>query len=365
MLQGVIAANSAQIVERAERRAKARAAPGSDPVGFGGAKFLSQVSELLRLMPGDCSESVQERDPLAEIANGAAREGHRHLVEGVGVAEVVNRYADIREAVLELAWATIADDAPSFQLFNKCVDRAISSAVSAYSEQLKRDVGYEGTVRLGVLAHEMRNLLNTVTLSFDVIKQGKVSLSGSTGAMLSRSLSGLCALVERSVAEVRLEASTPLLTRFSMLEFMQEIQVSAAAHAHGYGLQLTVHPVDGELCVAADWQLLESAVSNLLQNAFKFSKANGHVSLVTRATANRVLIDVCDECGGLPAGAAATLFRPFSRAGSDRSGLGLGLYVAQGSARANLGEITVRDEPGTGCVFTIDLPRAPSAAFAP
>jgi signal transduction histidine kinase len=116
--------------------------------------------------------------------------------------------------------------------------------------------------------------------------------------------------------------------------------------------------------IDGDRQLLASAVSNLLQNAFKFSRARGHVSLVTRATADRVLIDVSDECGGLPPGKAEDLFRPFIQQSTDRSGLGLGLSIARSAARANGGDIHVRDIPGTGCVFTIDLPRRPDALAA-
>ncbi|MEO7037909.1 MAG: HAMP domain-containing sensor histidine kinase [Polyangiaceae bacterium] len=328
------------------------------------ASFLSHVSELLGQSPDDTSRLVPTRGPLAGITDSAMLAGHQALRDGVSIATLVNSYTDAREVVIDLVGAAIAVDMRGFHLFNECVDCAIAGAVSAYGMQRERDLAYDGTERLGVLAHEMRNLLNTMTLSFAVIREGKVGLSGSTGAMLSRSLSGLCALVDRSVAEVRLETSSPALVPVSMVEFMEQIQVSAAVHAEGYGRQLTVHPVDRELSVVADWQLLESAVSNLLQNAFKFSRGQGQVSLVTRATADRVLIDVSDECGGLPAEAVTALFRPFSRAGSDRSGLGLGLFIAQAAARANLGEISVCDKPGTGCVFTIDLPRSSAVALA-
>jgi signal transduction histidine kinase len=237
------------------------------------------------------------------------------------------------------------------------LDEAVAGAVTAYGQQRERDLAYEGTERLGVLAHEMRNLLSTMTLAFAVIREGKVGLGGSTGAMLARSMSGLCALVDRSVAEVRLEADKPKLRPISMVEFMEEMQISGAVHAEGYGLQLTVHPVDRNLMIDGDGHLLASAVSNLLQNAFKFSRPHGCVSLSTRVTADRVLIEVSDECGGLPPGRAQDLFHPFVQGSADRSGLGLGLTIARSAARANAGDIHVRDVPGTGCVFTIDLSR--------
>jgi signal transduction histidine kinase len=54
---------------------------------------------------------------------------------------------------------------------------------------------------------------------------------------------------------------------------------------------------------------------------------------------------------------AQRLFGSFVQCGSDRSGLGLGLAIARRSVEANHGFLRVRDVPGTGCVFTIDLPR--------
>jgi C4-dicarboxylate-specific signal transduction histidine kinase len=81
------------------------------------------------------------------------------------------------------------------------------------------------------------------------------------------------------------------------------------------------------------------------------------VSLRAVATDKVVLIEVEDQCGGLPPGKAADLFRPFEQRGADRTGLGLGLSISRKSVEANGGELRVRDIPGTGCMFTIELPR--------
>ena len=53
------------------------------------------------------------------------------------------------------------------------------------------------------------------------------------------------------------------------------------------------------------------------------------------------------------------MFQPFTQAGTDRSGLGLGLSISRRSVTANDGVLRVRDIPGTGCIFTIELPRHP------
>ena len=139
---------------------------------------------------------------------------------------------------------------------------------------------------------------------------------------------------------------------------MEEVEVAAAIEARARCLQLTVTPVEPGVEIDADRQLIAAALANLLQNAFKFSRPNGHIVLRTdtATTTGRVLIEVEDECGGLPPGRAEDLFRPFEQRSADRSGLGLGLAIARESVETNGGDIRARSLPGNGCIFTIDLP---------
>jgi signal transduction histidine kinase len=169
-------------------------------------------------------------------------------------------------------------------------------------------------------------------------------------------------LVEGALTEVRLEAGAPAIESIAVAPLIEEIAVGAAMQAEAHGLGFTVGQIDGDLVVDADRQLLVSATSNLLQNAFKFTRPRGSVRLSTRATADRILIDVCDECGGFPEEKRKHLFGPFTQGNTRRPGLGLGLTIARRAIRASSGDISVRDVPGTGCVFTIDLPRHQAGA---
>ena len=357
MLQEFIIAHRGEIELRVGQRVMARMAhvnPASRPEQ-GVPVLITQIVEALA--EASTLRVLRAESPTTVINDSAALHGQQLLRDGFTVTQVVNGYGDLCQVVTQLAGEFNAViSARDFHVFNRCLDEAIAGAVTAFASQRERDLAYEGTERVGVLAHEMRNLLNTMSLSFAIIREGKVGLSGSTGAMLARSMAGLCTLVDRSVAEVRLEAGALKLEPIYLQHFIEEMQVTGSVHAEGYGVQLTVHPVDSDLIIDGDWQLLASAVSNLLQNAFKFSRPHGQVTLSARVSADRVLIEIGDECGGLPPGKIQDLFRPFSQGSADRSGLGLGLSIAQNAARANGGEIRVRDIPGTGCVFTVDLP---------
>jgi signal transduction histidine kinase len=92
-------------------------------------------------------------------------------------------------------------------------------------------------------------------------------------------------------------------------------------------------------------------VANLLQNAIKFTQPGTEVRFSAYGAADRIQIDVADHCGGLPPNAEDTMFLPFAQNGADRSGLGLGLTIAQQSVHACHGTLQVRDLPQVGCVF--------------
>jgi hypothetical protein len=86
------------------------------------------------------------------------------------------------------------------------------------------------------------------------------------------------------------------------------------------------------------------------------------VTLSVRASTDRVLIEVHDECGGLPGeGEGKELIASFEQRGADRTGLGIGLTFSRWGAEANGGRLYARNLPGKGCVFTLDLPRLSGA----
>ena len=153
--------------------------------------------------------------------------------------------------------------------------------------------------------------------------------------------------------------------RVSLPEFVEDMEIYARLEAEAHGLELTVLPIEPGLAVSVDRQILTSVVTNLLQNAVKFTRPHGRVVLQVYATLEKVLIEVRDECGGLPEGRAEELFRPFEQRSADRSGLGLGLTIVRDGVRASGGTVHVSNLPGTGCVFTVELPRLTSDVTVP
>ena len=363
-----------ELIDRCREKVSKRSAPVPDGVELerGIPLFLDQLTKTLCL-----DEALNEAESLkvsgspyggrdssaSEIGVSAGKHGSDLLEKGFTIGQVVHNYGDLCQAVTELASEKQASiNVEEFRTLNRCLDNAIADAVTAYADShdvvvvdQERQTMNE---RLGLLALEMRNLLHAVVVSLEVIKKGSVGFAGATAAILERNLSAMRNLVDRSFAEVRLEAGLPILRgRIAVDEFIRDFAVDAGMQARSKSIRFTVHPVEKGIAIDADRQMLTTAVSNLLQNAFEFTPPNGRVSLKAHASHDRVLIDIEDECGGLSPGKAAELIQPFHQRAADRTGLAPGLSISYRSVDAIGGRLQVRDIPGTGSVFTIDLPR--------
>ena len=122
------------------------------------------------------------------------------------------------------------------------------------------------------------------------------------------------------------------------------VRAAAEPDARARGVRLTAAPVEDGITVEADRQVLSAVVSNLLQNAFKFTRQQTVVTMRAGRSEERVLIEIEDECGGLPTGDTDEMFRPFEQ--RSRPAPDSGWPSAAGEPRPNCGRLYVRSLPG-------------------
>jgi signal transduction histidine kinase len=359
MLLDFITTHREELIARARAKVSKRLAPRPTEAELtsGVPLFLDQFSAALTHSSSATTEAMHR---------SAAVHGAALLERGYTVAQVVHDYGDLCQAVTELAEeldAPITTD--EFHTLNMCLDNAIAVAVTEYGRLREHSMADGETQRSGVFAHELRNRVSTAQLAFDAIVTGRAPTGGSVAAIVKRSLQRITALIDRSLVEVRLDSGTTRPQRVHLHELLEEAEVVATMEAAVHGVSLSVTPVARTLDVNVDAQILAGAVANLLQNALKFTRKGGQVTLRTTLVGDRVEIAIEDECGGLPAGKTEELFGAFQQRGTDRSGLGLGLFISRKGIQASGGVLRVRDLPGRGCVFTIDLPLLPLAQTVP
>jgi signal transduction histidine kinase len=354
MLAEFIMANRDAIIAQTRDRVAQRMSPRATATELsrGIPIFLTQLVNALQTAR---SSDVVDHE---RITDSAALHGRELFQLGLTIAQVVHDYGDVCQVVTELAIKQHASIEPEqFRTLNLCLDDAIAGAVTEYTRLRESHIEEQRQEHLADLSHELLNLLNVAVLAFESLRTGRVAIGGSTGTLLERSLMQLRDLSDRSLADIRLVAQHHYAEVFTVASFLEDLEVGSLLQAHSRELVLEIGPVGRDVQLEGDRQILTAALANLVQNAFKFTLPATRISLTTRVTDDRVLFEVADHCGGLPPGRAEELFHRFEQRGTDRTGSGLGLSIALKAAQANHGKLSVRDVPGTGCVFTLDLPR--------
>ncbi len=334
-------------------------------LSIGGKKDTSEIYEKgLPLFFDSVIEALKrDLEPFRVIKSvvpldAAARYGRELLRLGYTISQVVHLYGIVCQAVMETV--TIKDfniAGPEYKKFNLCFDDSIAAAVTEYEKVKKENSQYQESEKLGFLVHELRNMVTSAHLSLQMIKKGVVGVSGSTGGVLERSLNRMRELIDRTLNEVRLIGQTTVKSKLvRLIDITGEVEAVILNEAASKEIMIYID-VNPETKVNANPDDLFSTFSNIVQNAVKFTPQGGKVLIRSVQTEDSEIIEVEDECGGIPTDKIEEVFTAFVQSGEDRTGLGLGLAIAKRAIKDHGGDISVRNLSGKGCIFSITLPR--------
>lgn len=163
----------------------------------------------------------------------------------------------------------------------------------------------------------------------------------------------LSRLVEELLTLSRIEDG---VLRMSLVSAGAEELVTEAAFASSTTDRLTVE-IDGDGSVVCDVDAVTRVLTNLLDNARKYSPAGTPITLAVSGEEDRIRFSVRDAGPGIAASEREAIFERFRRGGTSKPGSGLGLYISRGLVQAHGGELSVRRTAGRGSEFTFWLPR--------
>ena len=240
------------------------------------------------------------RPEEVEMAKAAGMHGKELLRLGYTLTHVVHAYGAMCQSITELAATKNSTvTANEFHDMNRCLDIAIAGAVTGFESRRDSQTKSREVEKLGVLAHELRNTLYSVQISLHLIKTGTVGFGGSTGQILDRGLKRMEEIIGRSLTEVRLRIDPEIhLESINLLQFVNQIVVTAEIEALSRNQILDIQ-IAPTVVFEADQHLFHSAISNLIQNALKYSPAGGKIQVRGTIQEKNVVIEVEDECGGL------------------------------------------------------------------
>jgi signal transduction histidine kinase len=316
------------------------------------------LNELVRGLREDLG--LHQHTHTAVPSTFAKGHGRQRFGLGYDIGSLAREYGLLRDVVFQLLEEHgVTPSLRELRVFSKYLINAIADAVSQYALERDEELRQMASRHMSFMAHELRNPLASARLAFEMLEKGKPARSRPS-QLLERSLLRLNELIDNSLVEARLRAMpAPNREPVELAELLHTIAEESGAELEARELQLRVEAPKG-LMIRADRKLLYSLLSNLVRNAVKFTREGGTIHLRARLSGNRAIVDVEDECGGLPDNRMQTLFDPFVQVGKDRSGFGLGLAIARQAAEAHEGELRVHNLPGKGCVFVLDIPVDPS-----
>ena len=215
---------------------------------------------------------------------------------------------------------------------------------------------------LGVVAHDLRNPLNLMQMSAELMIDEQLSIERRREmvGIGIRAAKQMSRLIEDLLDTVRLQAGRLSLDveEVSVDTIMKQAEETFRPLAERRQLRFEAIAQDG-ISVRADPTRVSQIVGNLIGNAIKFTPEHGSVKLHATRDDKRVEFQVIDDGPGIPPDNMSHLFDSFWQARkSDRRGVGLGLAIAKGLVEAHGGTIRVESKVDHGSTFSFSLPAA-------
>ena len=260
--------------------------------------------------------------------------------------------------------------------------RDLESSYQRLSEESEERSNAEAALRLAnkhkdeflaTLAHELRNPLAPMVNAVTLLRSPRASRETAKSALdiIDRQLSQMTRLVE-DLLDVSRISRGKLVVRKETVQLADVIRSAVDTvrpMLDTKGQELTLQTPDRPVSVSADPVRLSQVITNLLNNATKYTGAAGKIQLTASVEDDVVRIQVSDSGKGISAQTLPQIFKMFAQdedaASHSQSGLGVGLALAKRLVELHGGMIYAESRgPGQGSTFTVQLPIDPAATGA-
>ena len=287
------------------------------------------------------------------------------LADGFNIEQVVSEYRALRASVLKL-WSRArpsmdAEDLESLMRFNEAVDQVLAESARYYT----RAIVYSKNVVAGILSHDIRDPLQAVTLSTQLLLHTanltERQVSVAQGVLESADRIGV--LVDNLLDVTRsrfgggaLIVCSPMDAGFVAQQAIEGLQAANPARA----IELDT---SGDLTCEWDKARIAQVFSNLLGNAIQHGFKDTPIWVSVKGTPDAIRIEISNDGPQIAPGRMDTIFDPLGRADAApgdkpaRKNLGLGLFITREIVRAHGGNISVSSSEEDGTALAVLIPR--------
>jgi len=309
------------------------------------------------------SHGKKERSPDTTAAETHAA---LRLAGGFDIDQMVSEYRSLRASVIKL-WSVPNvlmknRDIIDLTRFNESIDQELAESISHYTKK----VSYSKDLFVGILSHELRNPLNVIAMSSQLmLNMGSIN---ERQTMLATQIVESASLISKIVDELldltraRFGSGMTLIRTPMDMEFVSRQYVDEIRAIHP--TRTITIAVSGNVKGEWDKARIGQVFSNLIGNAIQYSFKDSAIDVAVEGSADAVVLSVHNLGLPIPPEKIATLFDSLTRAVTDKGdhpeaiNLGLGLYITKEIIIAHGGTIDVASSEESGTTFTARLPRS-------
>ncbi|HKQ69743.1 MAG TPA: ATP-binding protein, partial [Polyangiaceae bacterium] len=326
----------------------------------------SEMETVPNLTPNETA-LLERTWTRGEFSTSAATDGYSVWVPLVGLRESLGVIGlKVTEPIDETSGHGLLLSACARELATALERLQLASAV--HRSQLEAETERMRNSLLSAISHDLKTPLANIVAAGTTLLAHRADLEPSSLEELVSSIVGegerLSRLVQNLLSITRLESSTIDLKRSP--EAVEEIVAAALARLRP---QVGTREIKVDLPSNLPWilaepALIEQVLSNLLENALRYTPATSPIGVSGRVVEGGVGIQVADRGAGIPEQEWERVFEKFyrgSRAPKNDGGVGLGLTICRAIIRAHGGRIGIRGRDGGGTIVEFTLPVARGA----
>lgn len=314
----------------------------------------------------DKSHGEKPKEPKQTAAETHAA---LRLTGGFNIDQMVSEYRSLRASVIKLWSVPNAEmqkvDMIDLTRFNESIDQELAESVSHYTSK----VGYSKDLFIGILSHELRNPLNVISMSAQLMLN--IGFTNERQSMLAAQISESATRISKLVDELldltraRFGSGLVIARAPVDLEFLSRQLVDEMRAKHP--TRTIALSLSGKLKGEWDKARLGQVFSNLIGNAVQYSFTDSVVSVAVKGVANDIILSVHNDGIPIPPEKIETLFDSLTRAVTDAGdhpeavNLGLGLYITKEIIVAHAGTISVTSSEEEGTMVMARFPRSGAA----
>lgn len=301
--------------------------------------LIFESDDTLDAWLDDCKKNaVHAQRTWLRIANKLPESEDRHIYDIAASYQKASESEVIITLIERTAIYQPEDDDLDFISFAAHELRGPITVIHGYLDVLTEEL-------MPVLKGDQEQLLNRLTVSAN-------RLSGYVNNILNASR------YDRRHLKINLR-------EYNIQDIYNNIRDDMELRASSQGKMLSFDVANNLPTVAADSNSIGEVLSNLIDNALKYSNPGGQVSINAEVKYNMIEISVSDTGIGMPGNVVNNLFHKFYRSHRSRetvAGTGIGLYITKAMVESHGGKISVHSVENEGSTFTFSLPIYSSVA---